>query len=210
MSTTTLNKTSGTALLAHTQQATAVVTVGSAIDVSTKIGPATAFVRMGRTVATALTNNVRFRLESSAKSSGNDEWVPVYEWTTANGTTAATATTLNDATFNAAEDSFTVTSGSGLTAGDQIYLRETGTPANSEWVRAEAVSGTLVTVEEGVTRGHTNGITVTDLAESFAVGLDLSAAVRLRLIVDTASAASGQTVDVIAWIVTADSANTTA
>lgn len=205
---TTLTKTAAAVLLAHTQQATAVVTVGSAVDVSTKVGPATAFVKLGRTVATALSNQVKFRLEGSAKTSGNDEWVPIYEWTTANGTTAASSSTVNDASFNAADTTFVITSATGIAAGDILYLRETGTPGNSEWVRVAGVSGTTITLEEGVTRNHTNGINVADLAEEFAIPIDIAGHVRIRLVVDTASAASGQTVDVIAWLVTADSAST--
>lgn len=208
MATTTLTKTAATALLAHTQCATATVTVGSAIDVSTKLGPATALVKMGRTIATALGNQVKFRLETSAKTSGNDEWVPIHEWQSLTGTTAASKTTLNDAACDAGDTSFTLTSATGFTAGDLIYLRETGTPANSEWCRGKLTATNTVTVEDALTRGHTNGIDVTDNAEMFAIPLDLSGAVRLRLVVDTASAASGQTVDVIAWLVTADSADT--
>ena len=206
MPSTTLVKTAAQALLAHTQQATATITVGSAIDVSTKIGPATAFVKLGRTAATALSNQVKFRIEGSAKTSGNDEWVPIYEWTTLNGTTAASSTTVNDAAFNAGDTTFTVTSATGLAAGDILYLRETGTPANSEWVRIASMSGTTVTLEEAVTRNHTNGINVADTAELMSVQLDMSGQVRVRLVVDTASGASGTTVDVIAWLVTADSA----
>lgn len=207
MTTTTLNKTSGGVLLAHTQQAPGVITVGSAIDVSAKIGPATAFVKMGRTVATALTNNVKFRIEASAKTSGNDEWVPVYEWASANGATASSATTLNGAT-TAGNTTSLLTLGTGFTAGDLVYFRETGSPANSEWGRMASVSTNTITLEEGQTRNHTTGITVTDLAEMWAIPIDIAGQVRLRLVVDSASAASGQTVDVIAWIVTADSANT--
>lgn len=208
MSTTTLTKTAGTVLLAHTQCATATITIGSAVDVSTKLGPATAYVKMGRTVATALGNQVRFRLEGSAKSSGNDEWGPIYEWQTLNGTTAATKTTLNDAACDAGDTSFTLTSATGFTAGDLIYLRETGTPANSEWCRGKSTSSNTVTIEEALTRGHTNGIDVTDLAEVFVIPFDVSGQVRVRLVVDSATAASGQTVDCIAWLVTADSAST--
>ena len=207
MSTATLNKSAAGVLLAHTQQPTATVTIGSAVDVSTKLGPATAFVKLGRTASTALSNQVKFRLEGSAKTSGNDEWVPVYEWTSLNGTTAASSTTVNDAAFNAGDTSFVVTSVTGLAAGDILYLRETGTPANSEWVRIQSMSGTTVTLEEACTRSHTNGINVADLGEIMRVALDLSAHVRIRLVVDTASATSGTTVDVLAWLVTADSAN---
>lgn len=208
MTTTTLNKTAAGVLLAHTQCASATVTLGSPVDVSTKVGQATAFVKIGRTIATALSNQVKFRLEGSAKSSGNDEWVPIQEWQSLTGTTTASKTTLNDASCNAGDTVFTLTSGTGFTAGDLVYLRETGTPANSEWVRGKSIATNDLTIEEGLTRSHTNGIDVTDLAELFAIPFDAGGQVRVRLVVDTASAVSGQTVDVIAWIVTADSYNT--
>jgi len=207
MTTTTLTKTQGGVLLAHTQQATAVVTVGSAVDVSTKMS-ARCFIKMGRTVTTALTNEVNFRIEASAKSSGNDEWEPVIQWTSASGKTAASATTLNDASFNAGDTSCTLTSATGFAAGDRVYFRETGTPGNSEWCREASVSGSVITLEEATTRNHTNGIAVTDLAEGWVFQVDCADIGRLRLVVDTASAASGQTVDVIGWIVTLDSAST--
>lgn len=209
MTTTTLNKTAAQALLAHTQLATATQAVGTAVDVSSKVGMATAKVKMGRTVATALSAQLSFRLEGSAKTSGNDEWYPIYEWTSVNGTTAANASTVNDASFNAADTSFTITSATGITGGDLMYLRETGTPANSEWVRIGSVSGTTITSEEAVTRNHTNGITTTDLAEMWSIPFDITAEVRVRLVVNSNNVtATGQTVDVIAWLVTADSANT--
>jgi hypothetical protein len=209
MTTTTLNKTAAQVLLAHTQLATATQAVGSAVDVSTKVGAATAFVKMGRTVATALGAQLAFRLEGSAKTSGNDEWVPIYEWTSANGTTAASASTVNDASFNAGDTSFTITSATGITGGDAMYLRETGTPANSEWARIGSVSGTTITLEEPCTRAHTNGITTTDLAEMWALPFDITGQVRVRLVVNSNNVtATGQTVDVLAYLVTADSAAT--
>lgn len=211
MTTSTLVKTLAGVLLAHTQQATAVVTVGSAVDVSTKAA-VQVFVKMGRTVATALGNEVAFRLEGSAKSSGNDEWFPIAggQWTSTSGKTAASSTTVNDASFNAGDGTFVVTSATGLAAGDHLYLRETGTPANSEWVRIQSMSGTTVTLEEPCTRSHTNGINVADLAESWSFGVDCKALGRIRLVIDTASAASGQTVDVLAWVTTLDAVSTAA
>lgn len=207
MTTTTLTKTQGSVLLAHTQQATAVVTIGSAVDVSTKMA-AQVSIKMGRTVATALTNEVAFRLEASAKSSGNDEWYPISQWTSSDGKTAASSTTLNDASFNAGDTTCTLTSATGFAAGDFVYFRETGTPGNSEWCREKSVSGSVITLEEATTRNHTNGINVCDLSESWSFQVDCAAIGRLRLVVDTASAASGQTVDVIGWISTLDSAST--
>lgn len=207
MTTTTLTKTAAQALLAHTQLATATQAIGSAIDVSAMVGPATAMVKLGRSVATALSAGVAFRLEGSAKTSGNDEWVPIYEW--ASTTAAVNATTVNDAAFNAADTTFVVTSGTGLSGGDLIYLRETGTPANSEWTRIGSISGTTVTLEEAITRSHTNSIAVTDGAEMYSIPVDLSAHVRIRLVANANNiAATGQTVDIIAWLVTADSVAT--
>lgn len=204
---TTVTRTAAQALLAHTQAATATVTVGTAIDVSSKLGPATAFVKMGRTVTNALGNEVVFRIEGSAKTSGNDEWVPLYQWTSATGKTACKAPTVNDASFNAGDTTFTISDATGIAAGNWIYFRETGTAANSEWSRVSGVSGTTITLEEATTRNHTNGITVTNYAEGWTIPLDLSGNVRVRIVVDTASAASGYTVDVIAWLVTADSSS---
>lgn len=200
---TTFTKTAGGVLLALTQQATAVVTVGAAVDVSTKMA-GSVFVKMGRTVATALTNEVKFRLEYSAKSSGNDEWFPAVQWSSASGKTAANSTTLNGAT-TAGNTTSVLTSGTGFGAGATAYFRETGTPANSEWSRVQSISSNTPTFEEAQTRNHTNSIAVTNLAEYFQFDVDLSAVARVRLVVDTASAASGQTVDVIAWITTLDS-----
>lgn len=207
MTTTTLNKTAAQALLAHTVLATATQAIGSAVDVSTKVGPATAIIKMGRSVATALGAGVSFRIEGSAKTSGTDEWVPIYEW--ASSLAAVNATTVNDAAFNAADTTFVVTSGTGLTGGDLLYLRETGTPANSEWARIGSISGTTVTLEEAITRSHTNGIAVTDGAEMYSISIDVSAHVRIRLVANSNNVtATGQTVDLIAWLITADSANT--
>jgi hypothetical protein len=204
---TTPTKTAGTALLAHTQQATATVTVGSAVDVSGKL-LGRIYAKLGRSATTAFTNEMTFRLEASAKASGNDEWFPILTWRSGFGKTAAVAPTVNDASFNAGDTSFTISSATSIVAGSLLYFRETGTPANSEWCRVAGVSGTTITLEEATTRNHTNGITVTNLAEYFSWDVDLSALSRIRLVVDSASAASGVTADVIAWLTTLDSVST--
>lgn len=199
----TPNKTVAQTLLAHTQQATATVTRGSAIDVSGKLA-LRYYVAMGRTVATALTNELAFRLEASPETSGNDNWLPIYSWVSVNGKTAATSTTINDASVIAGDTTFVLTSGTGITAADIIYLRETGTPGNSEWVRVDSISTNTVTCE-ALTRSHTNGINVADLAEFFTGSISCDDIVRIRLVVDSATNASGQTVDVQAWYTTLDS-----
>ena len=101
-----------------------------------------------------------------------------------------------------------LTSGTGFVAGDHVYLRETGTPANSEWSRVASIATNTVTWEEVQTRNHTTGIAATDLAESWQIPFDTAGQTRVRFVVDTASGVSGTTVDIIAWLITADSANT--
>ena len=211
MTTTTLNKTVGTNLFAHAACATATVTIGSEVDVSTKMA-GRIFVWLGHSVATALTNEVTFRLEGAAKVTStnpdNDRWVPLFTWTSTLGKTARNKTTLNDASCNAGDTTFVLTSGTGFGAGDTIFLRETGTPANSEWARGVSLATNTVTIEAGLERNHTNGIDVTDGNELFTFDVGLSAVTHVRLVVDTNTAASGQTVDVAALLNTLDSAST--
>lgn len=205
---TTLTKTQSGVALAHTQQTTANVTVGSDITVTAAMA-AKFLIKLGRAVATALGNEVLFRIEASAKPSGTDEWFPVYQFTSTSGKTVANSTTLNGAT-TAGNTTCVLTSATGILAGDILYFRETGTPTNSEWSRVKSASGTTITFEEAQTRNHTNGIAVTDSGEIFApIDIDCSTVGRLRLVVDSAANASGQTVDVIGWVVTLDSATNT-
>lgn len=200
MATITPNKTAAQTLLAHTQQATATVTRGSAVDVSSIFG-LRYYIAMGRTVSTALTNEVNFRIEVSPETSGNDNWLPMIPFASQFGKTTASSTTINDAAVNIGDTSFVITSATGITAADTLYLRETGTPGNSEWVKVDSMSGTTVNCE-ALTRAHTNGINVADQAEFFTGSIDCSDIVRIRLVVDTATAASGQTVDIQAWYTT--------
>lgn len=201
--TLTPNKTVGTPLFGIASVATATVSVGAAVDVSTKLKGAIA-VKTGRTATTALTNELLFRLEGSASAADDAEWFPVIPpWFSTLGKTAAVAPTLNGAT-SAGAGSFVVSSITGIAGGDYLYLKE-ATLANSEWCRVASISGTTVTLENNLTRAHTNGITITDTNEPFVFPCDLSQWKRIRLVVDAASNASGTTVDVIAWLNTLDS-----
>ena len=197
MATLTPAKSSITALLVTQAVATATVVRSSAVDVLTKFG-AQITVAMGRTVATALTNEVLFKLQGTVAATNDDQWIDVMPWTSSLGKTACNATTINDAAVAASDTTFIVTSATGITGGNTIYLRETGTPANSEFVDVDSVSGTTITCQ-ALTRGHTNGITVSTLSEKWSFYVDCRALSRIRLVVDTQKNASGQTVDVEAW-----------
>lgn len=197
----TPTKTIGTALLAHTQQATATVTVGSAVTVTAFSGKVS--IKIGRTTSTALAAEILFRLEGAFTGTNNDEWATLYSFTSSTCKTTASSTTLNGAT-SANDATFVVTSATGIIAGDWLYLRETGTPANSEWVEVKSMSGTTVTPFNNLTRAHTNSINVADTAETITFDVDLTGLSKIRLIVDTATTATTTTADVIAWINTFD------
>lgn len=207
MSDINFSKTGGRVLLAHTQLATATMAIGSWLDVSTYLA-ARMGVSLGRTNGTALTNEVTFRLQGSLKDSGDDEAFDIYAFTSATGKTAGNSTTLSAGT-SAGATTFGVASATGIAAGSKLYLRETGTPGDSEWCEVLSISGTTVTPVDALTRAHTSGITVTTRHERWAWSESLAGIKRIRLIVDAATSASGQTVDVIAWAMTLDKAVST-
>jgi hypothetical protein len=203
MSTTTVNKTQGTALLAWQDIATANVVIGSAQDVSTKLA-ATVFAKLGRRSGTAFTAGwPNIRVELSGKSSGTDTWIPVAVFQPAVGATIVN-TTLNGA-VSAGATTFVVTSGTNITAGDVLFLGDPST-ANYELVRVKSVSGTTVTPEEPVTYAHATAAIVTDQAETYVAQVDLTAVGRIRAVTDNAG--SGQSISVEILMVTGDSLNT--
>lgn len=202
MTTSTFANTIAAALLAHTQLATATMVVGSEQSVDGKLAGKIG-ISLGRTVATALTNEVRLAFQVSFAVAGDDSWKTVYEFTSTTGKTACNAPTLNGAT-GAGATTFVVSSATGIAAGDKLYLRETGTPANSEWCEVKSIAGTTVTPLSPLTRAHTNGITITDLAEHPQWTESFAGVKRVRLIADANSNASGQTVDVLAVVNTLD------
>lgn len=205
MSTTTVNKTQGTALLAWQDVATANVAIGSAQDVSTKLA-ATVFCLLGRRSGTAFTAGwPNIRVEVSGKSSGTDAWIPLPGATFQPAVGATIVNTTLNGAVSAAATTFVVTSGTNILAGDVLFLGDPST-ANYEIVRVKAISGTTVTPEEPVTYAHATAAIVTDQAETYLAQVDLTAVGRIRAVCDNAG--SGQSISVEVLMVTGDSLNT--
>ena len=214
MSTSSINKTAGTTLFTGADCASGSMYLGTEINVASAIA-ATAFVRLGRTVTTALTNYVGFKLEGSAKTSGADFWVPLYTWT--NASIAVTgiipASNLLAGATSAAAATYTLDSTTGQNGGDLVFFYESGA---YEWARTKSVSGAVATPLDPLVYAHADNTIVLDQGEEFAIQVDLAGIRRLRLVVDTAAAgtqaaaAVGVTVFVQAFLVTADSVNTVA
>jgi len=194
----TITKTQGTSLLSLQSLASNSVALGSAADVSTKLA-ATVFIHFGRRAATALTEGLEFRIEASAKSSGDGFWWPLAVFKTA---LAAASDEAVSGTVSAGTNVITVASTTGLVAGDLIYI-DNGTIGNSEWGRIKSiVTNTSVTIEDNLLNAQT-GATIYDQAEFFVAQLDLTAIGRIRVVADGRN--TGQAVAVEAFMITGDS-----
>jgi hypothetical protein len=188
--TTAYNKTVGTSLLAWTTVTTGNVSVGSAVDVGTKITARFA-VSIGRVSATAWTPGWPLvRIDASAKASGDDAWFPALVWNPFVGASVA-ATTFNGAK-SAGDTSIVVTSATNITAGDLLFLGHTTDSTKYELARVKGISGTTVTLDAPLAYDHDSGAAITDQAELLSADLDLSAITRIRVVVDNAN--GGQSV----------------
>ena len=208
MSTTTPTKTAATGgrILQDWNAsgiATANVLIGSSLDVSGLLA-ALVTIQMVRGSGTAFTAGwPNVRIEVSAKTSGTDSWVPIFEYQMAVGASLVN-TTLNGA-VSAGATTFVVTAATNIAAGDLLCLANS-TYSVCEIVRVKSVSGTTITPEEPVTNAYSNGDTVRDQSEVASVQIDLSSVMRLRSIVDNAG--SGQTMNARVLCSTLDSLST--
>ncbi len=193
-----LSKTQGTSVLALQSVASNTVVISSAVDVSAKFA-VTVFIHFGRRSATALTTGVIFRIEASAKSSGDGHWYPLATFQTR--VSAVTAQSVNG-TCASGQNVVPMASTTGESVADIVYI-DNGTIANSEWGRVKVVtSNTSITLEDNLTNAQTGG-TVYPSAEMFSALIDCTAIGRLRLVVDASG--TGQVVAAEAELVSSDS-----
>jgi hypothetical protein len=200
----TFNKTQGTSLLALQTVASGAVVLGSALDVSGKMS-AMVGIHVGRTIATALTNPHKVRIEASTKSSLDGHWYPLAEFLTGIAASTTTATLTTGTT--AGDKTLPMTTTTAIVVGDRVYIREAGAETNSEFGRVVTVNGGVsVVIEDGTLFSHTVTTTkVWSQAEMFVAQLDLSGVGRIRVVADSGYANVGQTVVCEAHIVTCDS-----
>lgn len=176
----TITKTQGTSLITLQELTANTVLKSSAQDVTTKLA-AMVFIHFGLTDPTGvLSAGVEFRVEASAKSSGNDQWFPISSVRTY---TAAPEAEAVSGTVTSGTTLVTVSSTTNLTVGDIVFIKNT-TLANSEWGRIRAVStNASITLIDSLTNTQT-GSTIYDLAEMYAIPIDLTAIGRIRLVAD--------------------------
>jgi hypothetical protein len=174
----TFSKTLGT-LYALASTAASSVSLGTPLDVSTKMG-GLVYVRFGRRSATAAGAGCNIRLEASHSASADNSWYPFAVFTTAFAACEAEAVT---GTVAAGATAITCASTTNLAAGDIIFI-DNGTIGNSEWARIKSiVTNTSVTVEDALVNAAT-GCTLYDSAEIYAPVAIPEGASRIRCVVD--------------------------
>jgi len=198
----TPSKTVATSVVTLQQLAAGSVIVSSVQTVTTKFA-AQFGIHLGRDdTGGALPQGIAFRIEGSMKSSGDDQWFPLAEYTSGTATPEAEALTGTEA---AGSTVLEVASTTNLAANDIILIKNT-TIANSEWARIKSiVANVSITVIDGITNTQT-GSTVYDQAEFWSPVIDLLNMTRIRLVVDGSfPSGTGRTTVVEAYMNTCDS-----
>jgi hypothetical protein len=147
---------------------------------------------------------MEFRIEASAKSSGNGFWYPLGIITTGISTAESEAVT---GTVNAGATVVTMASttnmGSNSVPGSFDVYIDNSTIGNSEFQRITSVStNTSITLEDALTNAQT-GSTVYTQAEFYALQFDLTDVTRIRCV--AAGHNTGQATAVEVIMVTGDS-----
>jgi hypothetical protein len=194
----TPSKTQGTSLVSIQALSSGSFVSSSVQNVATVFG-ATLFVHVGRGNTSALTVGVKVRIQASAQSSGNAEWLDLA--VLQSQIAGAASNTLAASGNNAGSTTLTATANWTTADGDLVFLLN-GTVGNSEFVRAGAHSTTSLPVLDATTNGQ-NSSSAFDHADEFVVQLDLTSIGRIRVVFDGIGV--GQTTYVEAYMVTCDS-----
>lgn len=173
-------KTIQAALLALQSVAASSVVVGSAFDMSGKIGGMVQ-VRFGRRATTAAGAGANIRIEVSKAAAGDNSWFPLAIFTSA---FAATNSQPITTTSNAAQNVLTMTTTTNMAIGDVVFI-DNGTIGNSEWARIKAVSAAAsVTIEDNLVNNQANTTPVYRAAEIYPPVAIPEGVYRIRAVAD--------------------------
>jgi len=130
--------------------------------------------------ATANTNAGTFLVQVSANSSGDEDWVTIHKFT---ATVSTADTEAMTATEPSGETVLACASTTGFAAGDNLYIQDTGTLADSEWALCDKiVTNTSIDLIDGLTTGKDSSDVIWNDADVFVAQLDLTAVGRYRVI----------------------------
>lgn len=201
-------KTDSVEALAHQAATHPTTIVGSAINCRTKRG-ATIFLYHGYVEAAADTNPGKFLVQvrpDAGEGSTTEHWVTIAE-IMARGTTPDTEAMT--ATEPIGETVLAVSSTTGFAVGDELYIQDTGTLADSEWATCKTfVTNTSVNLIDGLTVQKDSADVIWNDATKAVVQLDLNGIESFR-VVWTHEGASGANSHVKALAITYDSDDVT-
>lgn len=165
--------------LAHQAVTHPATVVGSALDVSTKLGLTLALFHAS-VEAAANTNPGRFLVQISGAASGDEDWVTVYEF---DATISTADTEAMTATEPVGEKALAVALTAGFVANDILYIQDAGTLADSEWGRCrEIVTDTTIDLIDGLTNQKDSSDVIWNDADIFTCQLDLTSVGRVRVV----------------------------
>lgn len=188
----TIQKTQGIELIGLQQLNANSVIKSLDFDVSTKLS-ASIFIHFALIdTAGALSSGVEFRIEASAKSTGDDQWFPLVSYRTS--VTAPISKPVSG-TLTSGSSLIAITNTSGLSAGNIIFIRNS-TLSNSEWARIKLVTtNTNINIIDPLKNTQT-GSTVFTAADLFVSQIDLTAIGRIRLVADASNTNRNTVVEV--------------
>lgn len=173
--------------LAHQAVMHPATVVGSALDVSTKLGVTLALFHAS-VEAIANTNPGKFLVQISGAASGNEDWVTIHEF---DATVSTADTEAMTATEPIGEKALAVALTAGFVANDILYIQDTGAIADSEWARCrEIVTDTTIDLVDGLTNQKDSADVIWNDADMFTCQLDLTSVGRVRVVFQSEGATS--------------------
>jgi hypothetical protein len=138
-------------------------------------------VKVANIETTANATGVGVIIMGSLAASGDDAWFTLKRFT---GTTTAAETEALTATEPVAEQTLAMASTTNLAVGDQIYIRDTGTLANSEWNEIiKVTTNTSIQIMYGLANEKDSSDDVFDQAEIFVFSVDCAGLSRVNVYV---------------------------
>ncbi len=177
-------KTVETELRAAAAIAASTQALSSVLDLA-GIKKATFIIDHARGNTVAFTDpGTEYRIETSAKATGNDAWAAMTTWSASSAACSSAAASSDCA---AGTTIVKITSGTAMVASGWICF----TSGTIEWVKPVAVSGTAsFTVQDATTYAHVSATGMFSGAEKFVVSIDAEPHIRARVVTNNNASAS--------------------
>ena len=176
-----------TVALAHQLVTHPATVVGSALDVSTKLGM-TLLLFHASVEAAANTNPGKFLVQISGAESGNEDWQTIQQF---DATISTADTEAMTATEPIGETALAVAATAGFVANDILYIQDAGVVADSEWARCrEIVTDTTIDLVDGLTNAKDSSDVIWNDADIFTCQLSLTSVGRVRVVFQSEGATS--------------------